>query len=110
VPYERAFFDLVAGAPADRIAASPHRDIYAGAEWAPVLERLRAARPAPQAGQMLSHAYLQRDAPSTLLIEEVEALWADIADRDDWSGLQEKIEEIRLAGDCYTGLAPASAD
>lgn len=109
VPYERAFFDLVGGAPADRIVASPHRDIYGAAEWTPVLERLRAARPAPHAGQMLSHAYVQRGAPSTLLIEEVEALWADIADRDDWSGLQEKIAEIRLAGDCYTGLAPASA-
>jgi len=34
-------------------------------------------------------------APATLLIDEVEALWAPIAERDDWSAFHRKIDEIR---------------
>jgi serine/tyrosine/threonine adenylyltransferase len=33
-----------------------------------------------------------------MLIEEVEAIWAAIAERDDWSPLQHKIDSIRLFG------------
>ena len=34
----------------------------------------------------------------TLLIEEVEAIWKPIAERDDWSALNSKVEEIRIFG------------
>jgi serine/tyrosine/threonine adenylyltransferase len=33
-----------------------------------------------------------------MLIDEVEAIWAAIAERDDWSPLQQKIDEIRNFG------------
>ena len=36
-----------------------------------------------------------------MLIEEVEALWAAIDQRDDWQPLQEKIRAIRRMGDAY---------
>ncbi len=44
-----------------------------------------------------------------MLIEEVEAIWAAIAERDDWSPLQQKIDAIRHFGAALRGQnAPAS--
>ncbi|MFV0625592.1 protein adenylyltransferase SelO family protein [Sphingomonas sp. ac-8] len=37
-------------------------------------------------------------APCTLSIEDVEAIWAPIADRDDWSALDAKLAQIRSFG------------
>jgi hypothetical protein len=37
-------------------------------------------------------------APPTLLIEEVERIWAEIDSRDDWSALTGKIADIRRLG------------
>ncbi|WP_121118555.1 protein adenylyltransferase SelO family protein [Croceibacterium ferulae] len=42
---------------------------------------------------------LWSDAPPSLLIEEVEALWQPIAENDDWQPLQAKIAAIRALGD-----------
>lgn len=50
----------------------------------------------------LDHAYWDDEAPVTLLIEEVEALWAPIADRDDWSALDAKVAAIRRMGAAHT--------
>ena len=32
-------------------------------------------------------------------VEEVEAIWAPIAEADDWSSLERKLKEIRRMGD-----------
>ncbi|MGE0667976.1 MAG: protein adenylyltransferase SelO [Sphingomonadales bacterium] len=93
LPYERAFFDLVGGALPERIAASPHRDAYEGEQWSTVIPMLRDAR--PSAAAALAHPYFSDDAPCTILIDEMEATWAPIADHDDWSALNKKIEDIR---------------
>ena len=37
-------------------------------------------------------------APCTLLVEDVEAVWAPIAERDDWSDFERKITDIRAMG------------
>ena len=47
------------------------------------------------------HPYWDEPAPQSMLIEEVEALWAAIDQRDDWQPLQEKIRAIRRMGDAY---------
>jgi serine/tyrosine/threonine adenylyltransferase len=57
----------------------------------------RGYRPAGTA--RLDHPYFERDAPCTLLIDEVESIWAPIAERDDWSVLEKKVDDIRLMGD-----------
>jgi len=44
----------------------------------------------------------------TLLIEEVEAIWAPIAERDDWSALQATLEAIASMAEAL-GTTPASA-
>ncbi|MFC0590522.1 protein adenylyltransferase SelO family protein [Novosphingobium aquiterrae] len=38
------------------------------------------------------------DAPPSLLIEHVEAIWSDIAGRDDWTGLDATVANIRRLG------------
>jgi serine/tyrosine/threonine adenylyltransferase len=43
-------------------------------------------------------AYWQSEQPCSMLIEEVETIWAAIADKDDWLSLHAKIDQIRLMG------------
>ena len=107
LPYERAFFDLVGGGRQDRLMESPHREIYFGPDFAKVLALLRAATPV--ADGVLAHPYFARKQPVTMLIEEVEAIWAAIDTRDDWSLFQAKIEDIRRMGAAHAPLMPSRA-
>jgi hypothetical protein len=42
-----------------------------------------------QAG--LDHPYFARERPGTMLLDEVEAIWARITEIDDWSALTAKL-------------------
>ena len=64
-----------------------------GAEWAEARALLDAAP--PRAGR--DHPYWQ-GAPCTMLIDEVEAIWSAIADRDDWAPLHARVAEARAMG------------
>ena len=98
-PFEQALFDWRGGlASSPRSKQSPVADRYAGPAFEPVLSALGAFESAPEA---LDHPYFARTAPCTMLIDEVEALWAPIAAQDDWSPLHAKIAEIRQMGDAY---------
>ena len=46
----------------------------------------------------LSHPYFERARPRTMLIEEVETIWAPIAEADDWTAFAAAIEEIEDMG------------
>jgi serine/tyrosine/threonine adenylyltransferase len=107
LPFERAFFDCIGGAVEDRLMESPHREIYHGPDFAKVLGLLRAATPVPAAP--LAHAYFRRDKPVTMLIDEVEAIWAAIDAQDDWSLFHAKIDTIREMGAAYAPLMPSRA-
>ena len=45
-----------------------------------------------------AHPYWEGDAPHSMLIDEVEAIWSAIADRDDWQPLRDKIATVRAMG------------
>lgn len=47
------------------------------------------------------HEYWREDAPQSILIEEVEAIWTAIDEHDDWSVLEEKIVAIRRMGEAH---------
>jgi hypothetical protein len=47
----------------------------------------------------LAHPYWSDPEPCSLHIEEVEAIWAAIAERDDWSPFEAKIAAIRRMGE-----------
>src|SRR5690606_38846760 len=54
------------------------------------------------------HPYWAADAPQSMLIQEVEAIWAAIAERDDWRPLEAKIEAVRAMGQAL-GAPPCPA-
>jgi hypothetical protein len=64
---------------------------------------VQAMRPAAAAN--LDHPYFAREQPCTMLIDEVEALWAPIAEADDWSALHAKLAAIETMA-VATGTRP----
>ena len=55
-----------------------------------------------------AHPYWSEPAPQTMLIDEVEAIWAAIAEHDDWQPLAAKVETVREMGRAH-GEPPAPA-
>ena len=92
--WDQFFHDWYCGeASAARAAASPQAALYADASFAPIRAGLEA-RTGSGAEKFLSDAYFQRATPVTMVIDEVEALWAPIAERDDWSLFETKLRDI----------------
>ena len=53
-----------------------------------------------------THSYWADPAAPTLLIDEVEAIWAKIAEHDDWSAFAAAIAAIRRMGEAYGPALP----
>ena len=65
---------------------------------------------APAREARLGHPYFRRSVPCTMLIDEVEALWAEIARADDWSAFQAKLRDIGEMAEAYgTAFSDATA-
>jgi serine/tyrosine/threonine adenylyltransferase len=96
--YEQFFFDWRGG---DEVRAmrSPAAEHYRSEAFA-TLEGLIAAHPRAE-GANLDHPYFKRETPRTMLIDEMEALWAPIAERDDWRALYEALGEIEEMREAY---------
>jgi uncharacterized protein YdiU (UPF0061 family) len=54
------------------------------------------------------HHYWSGNNPQTMLIDEVEAIWAAIAERDDWRPLEAKVAAVRAMGEAL-GEPPVPA-
>jgi len=98
--WEPFFFDWFGGpASEQRAMKSPRSELYGGEAF---VAFRRAAEPyQPVEPARLSHGYFARTDPETLLYDDIEALWAPIAERDDWSAFAEKIERIGEAREAY---------
>ncbi|MEZ5936871.1 MAG: YdiU family protein [Hyphomonadaceae bacterium] len=98
-PWAQVFFDWFGGAISEaRALRSPLADLYRDTAFADVRAGLAARE--PERPERLEHAYFREARPASLVIEEVEAAWAPIAESDDWSGfhrLTERIEQARQA-------------
>ncbi len=97
IPYDRFFFDWYGGAASvARANESPVRDAY----QRPTFEALKAElqRRAPLAPAALNQPYFQREAPCTLVIDEVERVWQAIDVRNDFDPFIQKIADIRELG------------
>ncbi len=94
VPFERFFFDWH-GRRADPVRMAD----YAGDDFARLAAMLGDYRAAP--GLRLDHDYFRRDQPCTMLIDEVEAIWAPIAAADDWSAFERKLQAIAEMAEAY---------
>ncbi|WP_225009067.1 protein adenylyltransferase SelO family protein [Novosphingobium percolationis] len=66
-----------------------------------------AAALAPYAALPSNHSYWSGPGPQSLLIEEVESLWAPIAEHDDWAPFKAKLAAIRAMGEAH-GVPPTA--
>jgi uncharacterized protein YdiU (UPF0061 family) len=55
-----------------------------------------------------SHPYWSDPSPCSMHIDEVEAIWSAIAERDDWRPFEEKVTAVRRMGEAIKQDAPAS--
>ena len=84
-PLDRFFFDAF---------AQPLPATYADPAWDEARARLAEATPRSDR----SHPYWWGE-PCSMLIEEVEAIWAPVAETDDWTRFDAKIAAVRAMGD-----------
>lgn len=95
-PWPQVFFDWFCGAPSEgRAGASPIAALYQAPEFDPVRAALMSHR--PERPERLAHEYFTGAAPASLLIEEVEALWAAIAEADDWVPFCRHMQSMDMA-------------
>ena len=94
-PLDRFFFDWRGG---DLRYGS---ETYAGPEWQAFSRHVIMYEPAAP----LHHPYWSGD-PCSMLIDEVEAIWAPIAAADDWSRLHAKVAAIRSMGEALGAMPP----
>ena len=95
--WEPFFFDWFAGAASERRALEgPRRGLYAGEAFGAFRDRLQAF--APDRPERLADPYFAEPEPEEMLYDEVEAVWAPIAEADDWTPFEAKIACVRAAG------------
>jgi serine/tyrosine/threonine adenylyltransferase len=92
VEIDQFYFDWAGG------TKRTQRDVYSSPEFLTLESRLKEYSPSDD----LSHPFWQRAAPTSLHIEEVEEIWAMIAEQEDWSGLDRKVSEIRAFGEALS--------
>lgn len=98
--WEPFFFDWFGGEVSEgRALKGPRGGLYAQPAFAAFRTRLAAY--APDRPERLQSDVFGRSEPEELLIEEVEALWAPIAESDDWTALEAKLARIEAARAAY---------
>jgi uncharacterized protein YdiU (UPF0061 family) len=95
VTIDRFFFDWRGGR---RRGPSPADDAYAGEELAALTAMLADYAPVPDA---TAHDYWSDAEPCSMHIDEVEAIWAAIAERDDWAPFEAKVAAVRRMGEAH---------
>ncbi|MBX7249818.1 MAG: YdiU family protein [Caulobacteraceae bacterium] len=102
VRFEPVFFDWFGGLVSEaRARRGARAGAYSGSAFAAFHTALGPYEPAGALG----HGYFGAADPQEMLYPEVEAIWAPIADKDDWSLFHAKIRDVRDAGEAYA-LAP----
>jgi uncharacterized protein YdiU (UPF0061 family) len=94
--WEPFFFDWFGGVASEaRALNGPRAQAYAGEAF--MTFRSLLANRAPDRPERLAHAYFARSEPEELLYDEIEAIWADIVDKDDWAAFNGKLTSIETA-------------
>jgi uncharacterized protein YdiU (UPF0061 family) len=94
--WEPFFFDWFGGLASEaRALAGPRAGLYGGeafTQFRRLLGGHEAERP-----ERLQAAYFAGPEPEELLYDQIEALWAPIAESDDWSAFEAKLAGIERA-------------
>ncbi|PWG01556.1 protein adenylyltransferase SelO family protein [Sphingosinicella humi] len=96
VEIDRFFFDWRGGR---RRGPSPADARYEAEDFAKLSDLIHYYEPAAR----LDHPYWSDEAPCSMHIDEVEAIWARIDEADDWSLFDTKIEAVRRMGEAMRG-------
>ena len=99
IGYEQAFYDLFSGLDESRLARSPASAFYQGEEFENLKQCLKSFSVADS--QKIQNKYFQSSKACTLLIDEIENIWSAIAQNDDWSIFNQKIDQIRAFRGIY---------
>jgi uncharacterized protein YdiU (UPF0061 family) len=98
--WEPFFFDWFGGeASTGRAMDGPRAELYRTETFEIFRRRLAAFE--PDRPERLADPVFQRAEPEELIVEEVESLWAPIADEDDWAPLHAKLGRIEAARAAY---------
>jgi uncharacterized protein YdiU (UPF0061 family) len=98
--WEPFFFDWFGGPASEaRALSGPRAALYAQPLFTDLRARLADYEP-DRPGRLADPVFARAD-PETVLIDEVESLWAPIAERDDWGPLEAKLARIEAARVAY---------
>jgi hypothetical protein len=92
---DRIFFDWRGG-------RDPGPELYPSEPFRALAKALEG-RERPQ-----SHPYWSGKGPCSMHIDEVEAIWSAIAERDDWQPFNDKVTAVRQMGEAMKQDAPAA--
>ncbi len=99
--WPQVFFDWFGGAASEgRAMAGPMAPLYGAPAFEPVRRRL-VAQPADRP-ERLAHPYFAQERPDSLLIDEVEAVWAGIDSADDWTAFTLRMDGIGTMRQAYS--------
>ena len=99
VEIDRFFFDWRGGR---RRGPSPADAAYQEEDFAAFREAIAGYEAVAGA---LDHPYWSDEAPCSMHIDEVEAIWSRIDEADDWSALDAKVAAVRRMGEAMRGGA-----
>lgn len=94
IRWEPFFFDWFC-ADEGRAMAGPRGAVYRRPEFDDFHREMADAL--PDRPERLADPFFAREAPVEMLIDRIEALWAQIAADDDWSGFEAAMDEIESA-------------
>jgi serine/tyrosine/threonine adenylyltransferase len=99
-PFEQVMFDWRGGLTRrEKALAGSAGALYRGEAFESLERALGNYEPEPSSPG--AEAYFSGERPITLLYDEIEALWAAIAERDDWSGFEAKLAAIDRVREAY---------
>ena len=105
--YDQFFFDWFC-ASAPRAMKSPDAEYYRRRAFEPVARGLEART--PLSPERLAHDYFERARPVRLVIGEIERIWDDIAERDDWSAFDATVQAVRRAHGARRHICPDAGE
>ncbi len=98
--WEPFFFDWFGGTASEaRAMAGPRADLYADPAFTDLREHLAGF--APDRPERLAHPIFAETEPCELLYDEIEAIWARIAEADDWAPFEAKLARIEAAREAW---------
>lgn len=92
--YEQSFYDLHSKGSSERFNRSPQVKSYASDSFKNLENVLHHFEIADD--DLAANSYYKDGNACTLLIDEIEAIWRPISEKDDWSLFEKKVEDIRL--------------